>query len=73
MAGPIQNECANADERFTCPGCLNDLPFKYGTQTCGECGRDVNCRREMIPSYVAELGDAMQGAGEDEEDGDDEE
>lgn len=75
MPKPFQTECANADERFTCPGCYSDLPRGYGTKACNSCGRSVNCSKRMVPSYVATLVDDMQSAGEDDggdegEDGD---
>ena len=67
MSEPFQEECRNNGwgQRFTCPGCYEDLPYDEWagrTATCPKCGRTVRCQVEQEPVSVCAL------AGSDEDD-----
>ena len=66
MAKPISRRCSNThfDDRWTCPGCYNDLPNKReGAVVCTACGASVTCTLERVPECVSEIVDADDDEG----------
>lgn len=57
---PLSTSCSNAGfyDRWTCPGCYDDLPNTgEGTFICERCGNTVECTLERQPICQSRIAD----------------